>query len=479
MKKVKILTITLAMILIALVAFGGVYVKKQNRMENKVKEYEFSKELSGARVVEIMPETTTESTENAETEGTETEGSDGTETDAKKSEMLTTDNYRIVKKTIKNRLQNLKCDDYNIALNDEDGKIRVEFPENDNTDTYVYYLTADNKIQVKEKDSETELLDDSMFKKAKYNYTGNAEGKYQVYLELELTKDGQAKIEEVKNNYAIFENEVKEIEDAEKAAEESAKETTEEGTEQTTETKTEEENKTEETTKNNEETKKIAVVTIAGTEFNVDKIEKNKITLKVGSEATDDTSINNNMSRASEIALLINSGKYPVTYENETNRFVHSDITNNDILYFAIAVLAILIIVLCVFIVKYKLKGFLSAISFVGFVALFSLLIRYTNVMISIEGIGAILLILLLNLRFNWLVLEKTQKMNLLKEAMASTYKDLYLKLIPLMIITIVFCFSGGANLNSFGFIMFWGLILVALYNIIVTKPILKLSESK
>ena len=38
MKKVKITTIILAIILVTLVAFGGVYIKTQNRMEDKVKE---------------------------------------------------------------------------------------------------------------------------------------------------------------------------------------------------------------------------------------------------------------------------------------------------------------------------------------------------------------------------------------------------------------------------------------------------------
>ena len=45
MKKVKITTIILAIILIVLVAFGGVYIKTQNRMEDKVKEYSLGREL--------------------------------------------------------------------------------------------------------------------------------------------------------------------------------------------------------------------------------------------------------------------------------------------------------------------------------------------------------------------------------------------------------------------------------------------------
>ena len=69
--------------------------------------------------------------------------------------------------------------------------------------------------------------------------------------------------------------------------------------------------------------------------------------------------------------------------------------------------------------------------------------------------------------------------MDVVNEATVSTYKDMFLKLVPIMIITLVFCFSGWSNLSSFGMIMFWGLILIAVYNVIVTKTLLKLRENK
>ena len=53
MKKVKITTIILAIILVTLVAFAGVYIKTQNRMENKVKDYSFGRELNGERIIEL------------------------------------------------------------------------------------------------------------------------------------------------------------------------------------------------------------------------------------------------------------------------------------------------------------------------------------------------------------------------------------------------------------------------------------------
>ena len=158
---------------------------------------------------------------------------------------------------------------------------------------------------------------------------------------------------------------------------------------------------------------------------------------------------------------------------------MYSDITNNEILYFALIILALILVGLIILCIKYKVKGLLCSISYIGFVAILTLLLRYTNVQISIEGIGAIIFILAINFKFNQSILSKLQKINLVNEAINNTYKETFLKLIPIMIISIVFCFSGWANLSSFGMVMFWGLVLIAIYNITITKALLKLRENK
>ena len=64
MKKVKILTIVLAIILVTLIAFGGIYLPTQNRMENKVKDYELGRELDSQRVIELkIKENSTDNSE--------------------------------------------------------------------------------------------------------------------------------------------------------------------------------------------------------------------------------------------------------------------------------------------------------------------------------------------------------------------------------------------------------------------------------
>ena len=437
-------------------------------MENKVKDYEFGRELEGERVIELKASDGT-SDENTE---------ENTDENTTNSENLTVENYEVVKRTIEKRLKSLGAEDYTISLNKEDGTIRVELPEDDKTDDYAYYLVASGKVQLKEKDTENELLGDSMIDKAQYTYKTNSDGAYQIYLELLLTKEGQAKIEEVQNTYAVLADEVKEIEDASKSSDENSSNTDKENSTEEDIT-LENEKSTENTGTNTEGTKKIAKLSIAGTEYNVDKIEKNKITGKIGSETSNNTSVNNNMAKAAEIAMLINSGKYPIEYKAQNNRFVYSDISKEQLVYFALIIAVILLVIFVVFTIKYKTKGLLASISCIGFIASLSLLLRYTNVSISIEGIGAIILTILIDLKLNQMILSKIKKMDFVNEATLNTYKDLFLKLVPIMIISLVFCFSGWSNLSSFGMIMFWGIILIVVYNACITKTLLKLRENK
>ena len=506
MKKVKILTIVLAIILVTLIAFGGIYLPTQNRMENKVKDYELGRELDSQRVIELkIKETSTDNSKENSSE--ETTDSGNTEETEKSEETTSTENestenkltekdYENAKKIMEKRLQALGAQDYTISLDKENGTVRVELAENDNVDMYIYYLYASQKITIKDTDSKDILLNDDMIKGAKYSYSNDSKGAYQVYEEIELTKDGQAKLNELLNDYALLATDVTEIENAKKASEsESTKteSTSEENTESTSEKNTEStentdeqntestgtQSTTEETSSNSETTKKTAKLYVNDTTYDISKIEKGKITVKIGASSSNTTSVNNNISKAAEIAMLENAGKLPADYEVDTNRYEYSSITQKEIIYFAIVMIAILVITLLVYCVIYKKSGILASISFVGFVASFSLLIRYTNVAISIEGISAIIIVMIINLIINREILSKTKKMNLVNEAVKSTYKNIYLKLIPVGILTIVFCLSKWESLSSFGMIMFWGLVLTAIYNVIVTRTLLNLKENK
>ena len=72
MKKVKIITIILAIVLVTLIAFLGIYVQVQNRMENKVKDYSYAMDLEGSREIRLKVDTSTTTTVK-DAEGNEVE----------------------------------------------------------------------------------------------------------------------------------------------------------------------------------------------------------------------------------------------------------------------------------------------------------------------------------------------------------------------------------------------------------------------
>ena len=69
--------------------------------------------------------------------------------------------------------------------------------------------------------------------------------------------------------------------------------------------------------------------------------------------------------------------------------------------------------------------------------------------------------------------------MKMLDEAINYTYKNVFSKLIPVIILVIVFCLSGWTNLSSFGMVMFWGIVLIVLYNYLITATMLKVKAEK
>ena len=106
--------------------------------------------------------------------------------------------------------------------------------------------------------------------------------------------------------------------------------------------------------------------------------------------------------------------------------------------------------------------------------AIFLILIRYTNLVITIEGICGILISAILNyilLIYILQILSKTDKdlvkyKNEYNKAMVS----MILVLIPTLIIGIILCFATWLPIYSFGTIIFWGVLTMAIYNAIITR---------
>ncbi len=58
-------------------------------------------------------------------------------------------------------------------------------------------------------------------------------------------------------------------------------------------------------------------------------------------------------------------------------------------------------------------------------------------------------------------------------------YKEFFIKIIPIMIMVVTCCFIRWIPISSFGMTMFWGIVLIAIYNSIVTNSLLKIETRK
>ena len=75
MKKIKIITMIVLIILVTMVSFFGVYTQVQNRMENQVRDYALDMDLGGARYIRLSVNTeSTDVIKDANGNEVETEG---------------------------------------------------------------------------------------------------------------------------------------------------------------------------------------------------------------------------------------------------------------------------------------------------------------------------------------------------------------------------------------------------------------------
>ena len=494
MKKIKIITMIVLIILITMVSFFGVYTQVQNRMENQVRDYALDMDLDGARYVRLS--VNKESTDVIkDADGNEVE-TDEEMTDEQLAEngytkesvpnnsedVLTVENYEKSKEIIAERLESQGVGEYEISLDNETGDILVQIPENESTDSFVSNMNTIGKFEIIDAETKEVLMDNNDIKlvNVMYGSASSTSTGTTVYLDIEFNKEGSKKLENISNTYVESTDTTNTTSEDTNTTTENTTNTENENT--TTDNTTSTEDSTESTAK--EITLKIDDEEIMTTSFD-EPIENGKLQLSMGSSTTDVGTLQDNISQASSIASVLDSGKLPIQYDVISNEYVLSDITNTHIEYLAIAVGIVLLVGLVIFIIRYKVNGLLSVISFIGLISLYLLVIRYTNVSVSIQGIVGIIVTVILNYIFINKILstikksEDNKKLETVKEGIKESYKEFFMKLIPICISVIVFCFINWTTISSFGMVMFWGIALIALYNYLITATMLKVKAEK
>lgn len=487
-KKLKILVCTLAIILIAMIALFGVYVPYQNRMENKIKGYTYGMNLAGERTIILTPSEETE-TKITDSEGNEvTDASDLTdeelaekgytkeEVKVNTDEKMNNENYQKSKEILEKRLQQLNAGQYTVNVNEENGQITINIPENNQTDNIINQLIPSGKFEIIDSETKEVLMNNDDLKEAKVMYGQNSsQSGTNVYLTIQFDKEGTKKFEEITNTYKTIEESEDETET--NTTSEESNTTSEENT---TNTETTENTESEEE-KQKEITLQMDGEDIMTTSFD-EVIKTGEMSLVVGSASSDEEQINAYAQNAQNIASILNNGEMPVKYEG-VSQYILSDITREDLNIIKIAIIAVTAIALLILVIKHRTNGFLASLGYIGLAGIFALIIRYTNVTVALEGIFAIAIILIINYIFQNKLLTKIKELKTNKEegivgkAMKETYKEFFIKILPICIMAIVFCFISWIPISSFGMIMFWGLLLIAIYNPTITQALLKIEN--
>lgn len=439
-EKLKVTLIILVIILISLISFGGIYLQKMKFVENIIPDYQLGMDLAGGRLITLGVDTSKNTViydKDGKVVEKEGEGTTKKEEPVNPEDTLTEENYDKVKEIIQKRLDLMHTADYTIRQNEKTGELYIQIPENENTDLITQYMAIKGKFTVQNENEET-LLNNGHIKKAEVRYSSGATGT-SVYLTIQLNKEGIQIFQDITKSYV---------------------------------TSTDAEGKD-----NSKKIKmKIDDSTLLETAFD-SEVSNGMIQMSIGGVSTNNDTIDGYVQEASNIVVLLNSGELPLTYTISENRYVMSDITR-EMFYIPVAIIGAALLIGIVFlIVKYKKNGLLSSLALIGYTAVLLLVLRYANVMLTMEGMIAIIIAIVLNYIFTVYLLSLIKHKDSRTVAEAShVFKEALIKtlfiFIPVAITSIILCFAGWLPIYSFGMVIFWGLLLIVLYNLIITRTL-------
>lgn len=213
LKRIEMAAILLFVAIIIFASFFGVYKKEDFRVVNLIKGYDLGLQFTNSRILKMTVSADEIKTiydkdgnvveDDGKTEYTEENGYKIETMKLNKDEVLTKENYELSKKILKNRLKGMNVGDYKLSLNKETGEINIKLQENDNVEETLEHLKLKGELTVVDEETKEILLDNKDVKSAKVVYGASDETgtKTIVYLQVNFTKDGAKKLEEISKIY--------------------------------------------------------------------------------------------------------------------------------------------------------------------------------------------------------------------------------------------------------------------------------------
>lgn len=363
--------------------------------------------------------------------------------DEENEELLTEENYAKARDIVASRLKYMKLDYYEMKFDESTGTICLDVPENSRADYAAQYSVTKGEFKIEDNDTKELLLSKADVKEAKVQYQTTESGTT-VVLNIEFNKDGAEKLRNISNTYV-------------QSTDSEGKDTT----------------------------KKIKMslddTTIMTTYF-AQEMTDGQMQVSLGT-SSDSEQIQNRITQATNIAVFLNTDTMPLTYKIDVNKSVYSSLTDN-VLKIAIIVSVVIFALLLVYmIIKYKKEALLAVVTNIGFVAILLLIIRYTNVDITLTGLITIPISIIIQYVFLMNILKvKTEKIDndSKVQRVKETIRNGIEKLIPVAVIAVVFALTKWETVYSAGMLLFWEIAVLILYNLSTLKIMfLKNEQSK
>lgn len=464
LKTIRLIAILLLMLFIIVIGFVGVYARNNGVWENVLPKYSLGMDFDGYSELHFELDNAEDTKEifvdeNGNYKGdvikqklqTATENSEGSEkaTESKVTEVNPETEYKIEKRTIprndpskinienfektkniiQKRLEKYNLYEYNIRQDSVTGKIVLEVPNDAETELKASLVTTIGKLEFVDSQTGVLLLEDSNLKNASPYGMTNESGQYEVYLQLDFDETGKEILKDITSKYI------------------------------------------QKTDENGKVTSKTVEVRLDGQSILItsfkNPVDSGTIHVPMGDVTTDYNKYYQLIENVQEVADLLNEEKLPLVYKVTDEVGMQSIITKDTINISLIIYVLVVVAISIYLIIKYKLEGLKQAIFNIGYLATVLILFRYINVVITFNSAIALVILVAINYIFSIKFLNKLNEENNRKVALKGALKEIYLAIVPVVIIAIIFTFMSAVVINSVGTALFWGLLVQALFSLL------------
>lgn len=363
-------------------------------------------------------------------------------------EVLTEDNYKISKNMIEGYLKAANISEYKIKENEKTGQIIVSVPEtkkianltsdpitDEKSDTQraksvESILSTTGSFEVKDSITGKVYLTEKHIKEAKANiYQG-----YGVILDVKLNDEGKKILSDVSRKYVQEEKDGKKYE-------------------------------------------KKATVTVAGMELVkatfAEPMDEGLMQINLGNGYGKNKDVITAIyGEAKRLENALKVGKTPIKYnvEQKTNG-IKENINYKNAKIILIAILVVMLILALSLVFKYGLKGLYAMLVNISFVVVLLLAIRYTDVVVTIPSLVAVVVAYILEYVILLKYLQNTKENDYeIADEVVDTLKYTFI----LIISSIILSFSHNILLSSFAMTLFIAIILLFTHNYIFVKNMKK-----